>query len=349
MQDLTRKEFFLLGLYALLVLVGLRWLAGAVFEPGADLPQPLEQPALRATASAPEPVALDPTEAATVLCALRARFVHSESSNPLGGRARLLAGEELLGAGELDSEGRLDLEGLSAGEATLELELIGRAPYRRRLTLAAGEIVDLGTIPLALSTALVGRVVREDDLPAAFPLLVQSLSQAGQADGMEPALGRGASRLTYSQEDGRFEIQNCSPGDWVVRIPGPDEGIPSPTLDALASRARIVHLDADGAPSLELQAEPTLRVQCRTGAARGRSLGYVLLEEAGIALRRGMIGADGPPAFELVAGAYRLRLFDLEGSLGELTFQVAGGPPGNAAGAASADIVLDLDSILEPH
>jgi hypothetical protein len=99
MQDLTRKEFFLLGLYALLVLVGLRWLAGAVFEPGAELPQPLEQPALRATASAPEPVALDPTEAATVLCALRARFVHSESSNPLGGRARLLAGEELLGAG----------------------------------------------------------------------------------------------------------------------------------------------------------------------------------------------------------------------------------------------------------
>jgi len=182
---------------------------------------------------------------------------------------------------------------------------------------------------------LFGRLVREDGGPAAYPLLWWPLDDAAPR-----AVEIEARRLTYSDAAGRFEIEGLPAGRPVlVRVPGPDEGVPSPSPEPLTSRAARF-APGEGAT---LALVPAVRVELASRLAPGPLYHYELVDAADVALRAARLDLRRPPAFALAPGEYTFVLFASGAPLARYPIDARGEAATLVLGASDSDPATAAD------
>ncbi len=277
-------------------------------------------------------IEIDPSRFTPSGASLRACFRDSQTLAPLEGRVTLERGGTSAREGALDGAGELLLEELEPGPARLIAHFADRGTWRRDLELSASSRIDLGVIDLPRANAVRGQIIRPGGGSAAFPVLLESLATLDEPAELVSA-GERDVRLTYSEEDGRFQIAPVEPGRYLLRVPSSDEGFPSPTPAACASGMLEVEIREGELEEHDLVLEPTRRVSLHATLPAEPVYAYQVLDALGHSLRMGRIQDGRLPELELCGGSYHLVLLGPLGEQARGTFGVAEG---------SGDVVVDV-------
>jgi hypothetical protein len=195
------------------------------------------------------------------------------------------------------------------------------------LSLARGSLTIRGLVRMADGTPLPGaRVVAEDQHVGTGGMILRLMTR-----GMARALGPMAPPSSQSDQNGRFSIDDLTPGKYLVRAsfpgqPDVEAGVGAgggevmlPFEPGQTVGGRVVRADGSPVPDCELVIRPLGEQGSATGPAMlarllGRSGAVVVHDPAGAFRVRG-VGA----------GRYELRATDAAGEAGKLAITVARG------------------------
>ncbi len=197
-----------------------------------------------------------------------------------------------------------------AAASHLRLEPAGyRSHFLWDQRLAAGQDLDVGTLPLKLGGRVVGEVRTTDGTALDATTVVRAISgSASQSDGSAPPNPRNILRSAQPTEDGYFHLQGLAPGPFFVEV-----------VQHGFSPSRGARLDlGDGETAnlpepLLLRRPLQLTVKIDPSADGQDELWQVLVVSPGRSefQRRKSVDADGVSRFgPLAAGSYALVVFD---------------------------------------
>ncbi|MEM7309124.1 MAG: hypothetical protein AAF682_20740 [Planctomycetota bacterium] len=244
-----------------------------------------------------EPGALD-----ALYATVRYRLVDAETRDVLlpsfhmiavAGSARSSSGDQAAASG-----GRIEHARVAAGAAQITAKVDGYEELRLQLELAAGEVRDLGDVPLTRSSKIAGVVLGPDGQPT-----VATLHFRAQSSGPDPLIGDAffPQLVTKSDSAGRFELDA---GRGAYRVWALAEGtrIRSANVVVDTSEGRV-----DGV--LLRCAQPLGAVLIdATGAFEGYT--FRVFDAEGFVVESGGCTGPRPLRLALQPGRYSVAVFD---------------------------------------
>jgi hypothetical protein len=271
-------------------------------------------------------IELDPARLVPPGASVHGCFRDSLSLVPLKGHLTLERGERITTECELDAEGSFLLSELEPGPACLVAHFDDRGVWRREVELGSSARIELCPIDLPRACAVRGRLLRPDAGIAAFPVLLEELGAPDASAQDAPASPSGRNvRLTYAEEDGRFQFAPLDPGRYLLRVPAADEGFPCPTPEAYASAVQEIEVREGLFEEHDVRLGATRQVVLRASKPLASVLSFQLLDAAGHVLRQGRLRGGRLPELDLVAGGYALVLSDAESARAASRFEVSEG------------------------
>lgn len=199
------------------------------------------------------------TAAATV-GAVRGRVVAQETGAPLASANVVLRtpGQTdqatVVASATTDAAGRFQLIGIRPGRYTVEVTFISYAPYRAEVTVTAGQVVELGTVSLAVEAIVLDAVTASVERPQAVFAPDRDIYST---ESLPVAEGGVATELMASVPeievdfDGSITLRGSSPQIYINGRPAP--------MDGEALTAFLEQFPADRIERIEVIANPSAR------------------------------------------------------------------------------------------
>lgn len=252
---------------------------------------------------------------ASRLASARIRVVDAVTSEPVAGASVCLNHGSRHGGGRRSGEdGVAVLEQVLPGPLRLEVGSKGYEVIHRLVRLEAGRETDLGTLTLARSCRISGRVVDQEGNPQQVSLSWLPLHR------FDPALWPAAFEHGHwtSQPDGLFELTGVGRGTILVLI--------SPYEDQWALEPFLVDTSNGDAEGVILELRPGQPVGVDFAVSRPGSYQWTLSDAQGRPLVWGALTRSRRTGLRLAGGTYAIEIREGGRRLHAQTFEVGGEP-----------------------
>jgi hypothetical protein len=245
---------------------------------------------------------LDPEDLAGLRCELFARAVAAEDGAPLAGKAFLEDDPFPMRAGAVVGEdGLVHLGDQLPGERWFIFQAPGRANLLRRVSLIAGQALELGDVQLHAPVVLAGHVRTATGEP------LEAVLRWGTFDPVKEEVRWVLQTSAESQADGSFRIAGLEPGQWLLQAPGLPERGPRPFDPRLASPSVLVDARLGSLSDLELVMHATTTITFASEGAAEPWPAVIVLDEHGLRADATWLGRyGGESQVHLPQGSYEL-------------------------------------------
>ena len=281
----------------------------------------------RQVVSTAEPIefTVDSASVESALATVNLRIVDGEKYTPVrNARVALDRADRTTGTGGEkvpDNDGNVTLSKRIPGLHMLIIHAPGRETIRRVLSLAAGDKLDLGDIPLHNERMVSGRVYGSRRRG------VRTLLRFERADAHERqwfGIADPHPLLFKSDKDGRFRLRGMGPGTWVISAGGEDLALKAVEVDTFDGPVEDLELHLADPHKVRLKVDPA--------TLNGSAL-LTIFDDANRPLWRQVAEETAHWELPLAPGSYSLAIRSLSGGERMQAFEVGAG---------------DMDLIVKP-
>ncbi len=219
-----------------------------------------------------------------------------------------------------DEQGVVRFQDRTPGLYEMHARAKGFAREIRKVEIARGATVDLGTITFVRGVGVRGRCVDRDGTPRRVPAGLVPLSD-----------GPGESRSTMSylvriDEQGTFELKSLPAGRYALRVTSSLPGVTDSTESGWSAVPLLVDTTHGPVENVVLVVQRPTAVTLRPVGDAGDGLRFHVRTPEGLSCTTGTFAGAEPQRIELAPGEYALRLDRGEKFLRDVPFTVASEP-----------------------